>query len=94
MLFFVPTLFRLAVGGMADVVAGFADVGDLTGMLGLTDALAAIARLTYVVRTRDQRLLARGSRGGLLGLPNCRFGNDCRFGGILAIFGLGRRRAR
>jgi hypothetical protein len=53
MLFFVPTLFRLAVGGTPDaVLAGFADVGGLTDMLGLTDAPAAIARLTNVVRAR------------------------------------------
>jgi hypothetical protein len=38
---------------MADVVlAGFADVGGHTGMLGLTDPPAAIGRLTNVVRAR------------------------------------------
>jgi hypothetical protein len=84
MLSFVPTLFRLAVGGMADVVGRFADVGDLTDKRGLTDAAAAIGRLTNTVRARGQRLLARGGHGGLLGLPNC------RFGGSLANFGLGR----
>jgi hypothetical protein len=41
---------------MADVVlAGFADVGGHTGMLGLTDPPAAIGRLTNVVRARGQR---------------------------------------
>jgi hypothetical protein len=91
MLYFVPTLLGLAVGGMADVaVGGFADVGDLTGMLWLTDAPAAFGRLTNTVRARGQRLLARGGHGGLLGLPNCRFANLCRFGGSLANFGLGR----
>jgi hypothetical protein len=92
MLCFVPTLLGLAVGGMYDVtVGGFADVGDLTGMLWFTDAPAAIGQLTNVVRARGQRLLARGSSGGLLGLPNRWLGDDCRFGGILASFGLGRR---
>jgi hypothetical protein len=68
MLFFVPTLFRLAVAGMPDiVVAGLADVEGLSGMLGLTDVLGAIPRLTNVVRARGQRLLLdRGDHGGLL----------------------------
>ena len=90
MLYFVPTLLGLAVGRMPDVLGGFADVGDLTDKRGLTDAAAAIGRLTKVVRGRGQRLLARGSSGGLLGLLNCRFANNCRFGGSLASFGLGR----
>src|ERR671917_1997926 len=81
---FVPTLLGLAVGRMADVLGGFADVGDLTDKRGLTDAPAAIGRLTKVVRGRGQRLLVRGGRGGLLGLPNRWFANDCRFGGSLA----------
>jgi hypothetical protein len=47
MLLFVSADLGLAVGGMADIVLrGFADVGSFTGMLGLTDALAHIARLT------------------------------------------------
>ena len=53
MLSFVPTLLGLAVGGMADVaVGGFADLGDLTDKRGLTDAPAAIGRLTKGVRAR------------------------------------------
>src|SRR5215204_5971233 len=91
MLYFVPALFRLAVGGMLDVVGGFADVGRLTDKRGLTDAPPAIGWLSNVVRARSQRLLARGGCGGLLRLPNCRFANNCRFGGILATIGLGRR---
>ena len=51
-LFFVRTLFGLAVAGMPDVVAGFAYVEALTGMLGLTDTPAAIRWLTNVVRAR------------------------------------------
>jgi hypothetical protein len=80
MLLFVSTLLGLAVSGMAYVVGGFADVGHLTDMAGFTDDPAAIGRLTNVVRARSQRLLARGGRGGLLGLPNCRFANNRRFG--------------
>src|ERR687890_1884296 len=93
LLYFVPTLLGHAVGGMGDLVGGFADVGDLTDKRGLADAATAIGRLTKVVRARGQRLLARDSSGGLLGLPNCRFANHCRFGGSLASFGL-RRGAR
>jgi hypothetical protein len=91
MLYFVPTHFRLAVGGMVDLIGGVADVGSLTDKRGLTDAPAAIGWLSNVVRARGQRLLARGGCGGLLGLPNCRFANNFRFGDILANFGLGRR---
>src|SRR5687768_3672699 len=91
MLYFVTTLFRLAVGGTVDGVREFADVGGLTDKCALTDALPDIGWLSNVVRAREQRLLARGASSGLFGFLNCRFGNDCRFGGILATFGLGRR---
>jgi hypothetical protein len=46
MLFFVPTLFRLAVGGMPDVVvAGFADVGALPACSGLPTPLPLLPSL-------------------------------------------------
>jgi len=91
MLYFVPTPLGLAVGGMVDLIRGVADVGRLTDKRGLTDAPPTIGWLSNVVRARGQRLLARGGCGGLLRLLNGRFGNNCRFGGILATFGLGRR---
>jgi hypothetical protein len=84
-LFFLPTLFRRAVAGMPDVVAGSASVEGLSGIHGLTDTPAAIPWLTNVVRARGRRLLDRGGHGGLPGLPHGRFGS------ILAVFWLGRR---
>jgi hypothetical protein len=46
MLFFVPTLFRLAVGEMPDVVvAGFADVGALPACSGLPTPLPLLPGL-------------------------------------------------
>src|SRR5215216_919776 len=42
MLYFVPTPFRLAVGGMVDLIRGVADVGRLTEKRRLTDAPLAI----------------------------------------------------
>jgi hypothetical protein len=93
MLYFVPTHVRLAIGGVPDLIRGFAGFGRLTDKRGLTDAPPAIGWLSNVVRARGQRLLARGGCGGLLGLLNCRFANNFRFGGVPATFGL-RRRAR
>src|SRR5829696_6803231 len=93
MVYFVPTLLGLAIGGMVDLAGGVADVGRLTDKRALTAAPAAIGWLTKVVRARRQGLLARGGCGGLLCLLNCRFANNFRLGDILTNFGL-RRRAR
>jgi hypothetical protein len=83
-LFFVPTLYGLAVAVLSDVGRARYGVGGFNGVLGLTDCPADIARLTEVVRAGGRSLLARRSRGGLLGLPDRRFGN------ILVVFCLGR----
>jgi hypothetical protein len=87
MLLFVSTLIRIAVAGMPNLVARLSDVEGLTAMRSLADASTAVTRLTNVVRARGQRLLLdRSDHGGLLSLPYCRFGNDCRFGGIPTVF--------
>src|SRR5215203_6131980 len=66
-------------------------VGGLNGVLGLTDCPAAIARITDFVRGGRRCLLAGGSRGGLLGIPDRGFPNDRRFGNILGVICLGSR---
>ena len=75
-------------GPVHDLVAGSADVGDLSGVLGPADAPDAIARLAGVVRAGCRCPLARGGHGGLLGLLDRGFGNSRRFGNILAVFWL------
>ena len=74
----VPTLYGLAVSVVPDL-------GRSRGVLGLADSPAAMARIADGLRGGFRCLLARGSRGGLLGL------HDRGFGSILAIFFLGRR---
>jgi len=56
-LFFIPTLFGLAFGGMPDVRLGVADARGLTGMLGPAKALATTDRLGNVVREGGTPLL-------------------------------------
>ena len=90
-LFFVPKLFGLAVAGLPDLGRPRGGVGGLNGVLGLTDCPAAIARITDFVRAGCRCLLAGGSRGGLLGLPDRGFGDDRGFGNILVVICLGRR---
>ena len=85
-LYFVLTLFGFAAAVTPDLDPEFADVGGLTGVRGLTDVPAAIARFT-----RCRRFLAHGGCGGLLGFLNRRFGNDRLLGGILAVSRLGGR---
>jgi hypothetical protein len=94
---FVPTLYGLAVAVLPHLGRPRGGVGGLNGVLGLTDCPAAIARITDFVPRGRRCLLAGGSRGGLLGLPDRGFGddrgfgNDRRFGNILVVIFLGRR---
>jgi hypothetical protein len=88
---FVPTLYGLAVGVLPDPRRSRGGVGSLNSVLGLTDCPAAIAHITDDVRAGRRCLLARGSYGGLLGLHDRGFGDDCGFGNILAVFLFGRR---
>jgi hypothetical protein len=60
---FVPTLYGLAVGALPDLGGPRDGVGGLNGVLGLTNAPAAIAWITEVVRAGCWCLLGRGSRG-------------------------------
>jgi hypothetical protein len=80
-LFFVPTLYGLAVAVLPDLGRPYDGVRGLNSVLGLTD----------FVRAGSWCLLARGSRGGLFGLPDRGFSDDRRFGNILVVFCLGRR---
>src|SRR5215212_4049101 len=95
-LFFVPKHSGPAVAVLPHLGRPRGGVGGLNGVLGLTDCPAAIARITDFVRGGCRCLLAGGSRGGLLGLPDRGFSddrgfrNDRRFGNILGVICLGR----
>ena len=93
----VPAHFGLAAGGMRAVATGFADIGWLTGMLGLADTLALVPRLNSAggmdticstvlfapLRVGSRPLLDWAHCGGRLGLSYGRFSNDGRLGDIL-----------
>jgi len=71
----VPTLCRLADVAWPDSGAEVAEAGSLSGVLGLADSPAAIARHGGIARAGCRSPFLGGSRVGPLGLPDRGFGD-------------------